>query len=77
MLAGFLLSNSDSENLAMSHSPASETVNLDVAPSFSHPESKVRDSEENLLASKVIQQARPNAELSALLKRERLPMITL
>ncbi|MFH59310.1 hypothetical protein ED986_20870 [Salmonella enterica] len=69
MLAGFLLSNSDSENLAMSHSPASETVNLDVAPSFSHPESKVRDSEENLLASKVIQQARPNAELSALLKK--------
>lgn len=70
MLAGIILGNSDSENLAMSHSPASEKVHLNaVAPSFAHPENKVRDSEENLLASKVIQQARPNAELSALLKK--------
>ncbi|ENG4975153.1 DsbC family protein [Escherichia coli] len=70
MLAGVILNNSDSENLTMSHSPASEKVHIDaVPPPFAHPESKIRDSEENLLASKVIQQARPNAELSALLKK--------
>lgn len=70
ILAGIVLNNSDSENRAMSHSPASEKVHLDaVAPPFARPESKVRDSEENLLASKITQQARPNAELSALLKK--------
>lgn len=70
MLVGIILNNSGSENLAMSNSPASEKVHLDaVASPFAHPESKVSDSEENLLASKVIQQARPNAELSALLKK--------
>lgn len=66
MLAGIILSNSDSENQVMSNSPRSEKLQLNtVAP----PENKLRDSEENILASKVIQQARPNAELSALLKK--------
>lgn len=59
----FVLSNkSGSDSQAMSSVPT-------IAPSPAHPEKQIKNYEENLLTSKITQQARPNAELSALLKK--------
>lgn len=66
LLAGAILNNSDFENIA----PASNKIQSDtVEPPFAHPENNIRDFEKNFLTSKITLQARPNAELSALLKK--------
>lgn len=62
MLFFALPDKSGPDSQAMSNVPA-------IAPSPAHPEKQSEDSEESLLISKITQQARPNAELSALLKK--------
>ncbi|EIK1335677.1 thioredoxin fold domain-containing protein, partial [Salmonella enterica] len=58
----FAISNrSGPDSQAMSNVPT-------ATPSVAYPVKQIEDSDESLLISKITQQARPNAELSALLK---------
>lgn len=70
ILVAFILNKSDSDNLTTNYVPTDNNVQQgEITSPAVRPEKKNNDAEEDLLISKITQQAKPNAELSALLKK--------